>query len=296
MITTPDFFLISEKRITISEIGVRNTIAFPSFTIRTSTFRTLLSLIDKAFTTGLIGHSFLCAGLSFSKTTSPPLTFGLTLVLFLQLWRVPKGVSKTLDLFPLLPIQRSCTKVSRGGQDSTNLLGKEQGASPGRLIWKQWVLHWWLPSPPPLNVDKISWVKQIGPFCSKMASRKRLASPINLSQDPPMWEAWARLKAQEHPFSWRYFVTAESFVAISNSLQVPTKLAPLSDRRSFAVPRIEKNLLKVLMKLSVDMASISSMCTALVGFWQASSFICAIWIQQPTTWWDTIDLTAAQQI
>lgn len=42
-------------------------------------------------------------------------------------------------------------------------------------------------------------------------------------------------------------MTAELSVAISDSLQVSMKLA---DRRSFAGPRIEKNLLKVLMKLS----------------------------------------------
>lgn len=39
---------------------------------------------------------------------------------------------------------------------------------------------------------------------------------------------------------------------------------PLSERRSLAGPRTEKNLLNAFMKLDVDMDSTSSMCTALV--------------------------------
>lgn len=49
-----------------------------------------------------------------------------------------------------------------------------------------------------------------------------------------------------------------------SSLQAPTKFVPLSERSSFAGPQIEKNLLKALIKLDVDMASSSSMCTARV--------------------------------
>lgn len=41
-------------------------------------------------------------------------------------------------------------------------------------------------------------------------------------------------------------------------------LTPLSDRRSFAGLRMTKNLLRALIKLSVNRASISSICTALV--------------------------------
>lgn len=55
-----------------------------------------------------------------------------------------------------------------------------------------------------------------------------------------------------------------SLWSIFNSLQAPIKLVPLSEWRSFAGPRIEKNLLNAFMKLDVDMDSTSSMCAALV--------------------------------
>ena len=55
-----------------------------------------------------------------------------------------------------------------------------------------------------------------------------------------------------------------SCVLILSSLQAPTKLVPLSERRSLAGPRTAKHLLKALMKLSVVMDSMSSKWTALV--------------------------------
>ena len=55
-----------------------------------------------------------------------------------------------------------------------------------------------------------------------------------------------------------------SSVLMSSSLQAPTKLVPLSERRSLAGPRTAKNLLSALMKLSVVMDSMSSRWTALV--------------------------------
>lgn len=49
-----------------------------------------------------------------------------------------------------------------------------------------------------------------------------------------------------------------------SSLQAPSKVVPVSERRRFDGPQIEKNLLNALIKLSVVTISISSICTALV--------------------------------
>ena len=79
-----------------------------------------------------------------------------------------------------------------------------------------------------------------------------------------MCEECGGLKTQIHPLSWRKSCNFESLAQMLSSFQAPTKFVPLSERRSFAGPRIEKNLLKALIKLDVDMASSSSMCTARV--------------------------------
>ena len=48
-----------------------------------------------------------------------------------------------------------------------------------------------------------------------------------------------------------------SSVQMPSSLQAPTKLVPLSERRSLAGPRMAKHLLRALMELSVVMDSMS---------------------------------------
>ena len=55
-----------------------------------------------------------------------------------------------------------------------------------------------------------------------------------------------------------------SSVLMPSSFQASTKFVPLSEQRSLAGPRMVKNLLSALMKLSVVMDSISSRWTALV--------------------------------
>ena len=53
-------------------------------------------------------------------------------------------------------------------------------------------------------------------------------------------------------------------LSILCSRQAPMKLVPWSERICFAGPLMAKNLLRALMQLLELMASITSMCTALV--------------------------------
>jgi len=81
--------------------------------------------------------------------------------------------------------------------------------------------------------------------------------------------------------SLRYFPTAVSSESKPSSLQAPTKFAPLSERRSLAGPRIEKNLINALIKLSVYILSISSICTALVNMHVNNTAQRLLWAQPP---------------
>lgn len=91
-----------------------------------------------------------------------------------------------------------------------------------------------------VRVLKTSCVRQVEPVWNSIASRIRLATPMSLSQEPPIWDECGGLNIQVHPLSVRYLVSSESFVVISSSLQAPIKFVPRSERSTFAGPRIEK--------------------------------------------------------
>ncbi|KAG8539801.1 hypothetical protein GDO81_020334 [Engystomops pustulosus] len=75
------------------------------------------------------------------------------------------------------------------------------------------------------------------------------------SQDPPIWDECGGLNTQVHLLLVKKFSNC-------SSLQAPTKLEPQSDLNCLTGPRMEKNLLRALMKQEVSMHSITSMCTA----------------------------------
>lgn len=87
---------------------------------------------------------------------------------------------------------------------------------------------------------------------------------IILSQAPPIWEEWGTLNDHVQPCSCKYPLSSGSSVLMFSSRHAPMKLVPLSDLKCLTGPRTAKNRLRALIKLEVDIDSMTSRWTALV--------------------------------
>ena len=84
---------------------------------------------------------------------------------------------------------------------------------------------------------------------------------ISLSHTPPKWEAPGGLKFHSTSRSCNQrsiCALFHSFIVFLSSFLVPTKLVPLSLVMLRTLPRLDRNILRVLMKLSVDRSKPSS--------------------------------------
>ena len=154
----------------------------------TSTFRTSPSSLWKAFVILPMDHSCRLACLSFSRTMSPSLRFGLFVCHFCLLFCLLRLAS---EKFPGgrggVPI--FCVSSIDGVSISGASGSEETGISGRELI---------IAVTSAINVHRTSWVTFNLPAWSNIESRIRRAIPIMRSQLPPMLDACGGLNAHVH--------------------------------------------------------------------------------------------------
>ena len=123
-----------------------------------------------------------------------------------------------------------------------------------------------------LRIDSTSERSVLKPSSVKVCSLRRPAKIrridlINLSQEPPWWEAAGVLKVQSMLLWRRNDDILDWFhprIASRSSRSAPTKFVPLSDLIDLTWPRRAMNLLRAFTKASVSKDTAISMCTARV--------------------------------
>ena len=97
-----------------------------------------------------------------------------------------------------------------------------------------------------ISVESASWVSFDVPSFRNIESKIFLAMPINLSHEPPMWEAWGALNIHLQPWSRKNFSTEVSSIleGILSSLHALTKFGPLLERMSLTGPLVARKRLR----------------------------------------------------
>ena len=101
----------------------------------------------------------------------------------------------------------------------------------------------------------------------KMATNTRRMVPIILSHTPPWWDARGGLKTHSTSrrlAAWMTLARSSWRILRESTACAPTRFVPLSDHIFCGHMRLETNLTKALIKLSVSKASNISMCIARV--------------------------------